>query len=108
MPAITPQEVRQKAGSHIPPQVIDVVNDLILKNVRIYENRPRGFTSYEVRLEKDEVVKAIEDVLGKCETHWLDFEPIFRRAGWDVVYDRPAYNEMYNAFYTFTSRLQQL
>jgi len=33
---------------------------------------------------------------------WLDMEPVFRRLGWKVVYDKPGYNEIYEPFFEFT------
>ena len=35
------------------------------------------------------------------ENHWLDFEPIFRKAGWKVSYDKPGYGENYKALFIF-------
>ena len=35
------------------------------------------------------------------DNHWLDIEPIYRRAGWIVEYDKPAYCETYLATFTF-------
>ena len=35
------------------------------------------------------------------DNNWLDIEPIYRRAGWVVEYDKPAYCEDYPATFTF-------
>jgi len=35
---------------------------------------------------------------------WLNIEPMYRAAGWKVVYDKPAYNESYEPTFTFTKR----
>lgn len=37
-------------------------------------------------------------------TGWLDIEPSYRAAGWSVVYDKPGYNESYNASFTFKKK----
>jgi len=34
----------------------------------------------------------------------LDFEPHYRKAGWEVDYDKPGYNESYEPTFTFTSK----
>lgn len=34
--------------------------------------------------------------------HWLDIEPLYRKAGWKVVYDKPGYCESYKANFTFS------
>jgi hypothetical protein len=35
------------------------------------------------------------------DKHWLDFESIFRKAGWKVKYTKPGYNESFPAYWTF-------
>lgn len=35
---------------------------------------------------------------------WLDFEDHYRDAGWEVRYDKPGYNESYEAFFVFTKK----
>lgn len=35
------------------------------------------------------------------EKHWLDIETAYRQAGWEVEYDKPAYNETYGASWEF-------
>jgi hypothetical protein len=35
---------------------------------------------------------------------WLNFEAIYEEAGWKVVYDKPGYNETYDANFTFTKK----
>jgi hypothetical protein len=35
------------------------------------------------------------------DNNWLDVEDIFRKAGWKVNYEKPAYNESYPASFKF-------
>lgn len=35
---------------------------------------------------------------------WMDIEPIYRKSGWRVEYDKPAYNETYPATFTFSKK----
>lgn len=35
------------------------------------------------------------------DNHWLDIEPMYRREGWIVEYDKPGFNEHYEATFTF-------
>ena len=35
------------------------------------------------------------------EKHYLDVEDAYRKRGWIVDYDKPAYNETYDAFFEF-------
>ena len=34
--------------------------------------------------------------------HWLDVEDIYREQGWNVEYDKPTYNETYDAYFVFS------
>ena len=36
------------------------------------------------------------------DNHWLDIEPTYRKVGWKVEYDKPAYYESYPATFTFS------
>lgn len=38
------------------------------------------------------------------DRHWLDFETVYRSAGWDVHFSKPAYNESGDAVFTFKPR----
>ena len=54
----------------------------------------------------DEILKCAPEELQVTrsmifEKHWLDFEDIYRKAGWFVNFDKPAYNETYDAFFEF-------
>ena len=39
------------------------------------------------------------------DRHWLDFEKIYREAGWNVLYDRPAIDENFKPYFKFTKNL---
>ena len=93
---ITPDEASE-SSAHIPPEVFDVFNSFL-------EGRPKGS---HIRILQSSVVKMIEEKL-KCkrsdifDKHWLDVEEAYRKVGWTVVYDKPAYCESYEAYYTFS------
>lgn len=38
------------------------------------------------------------------ENRWLDIEPVFEKAGWNVHYDKPGFNESYEATWTFSKK----
>lgn len=96
---ITKQQAKeQKAARVFPDFVIQAFNECIaesqLKNSRTV-------------LQKD-VVKRIMK-LGKIrnsqkifDEHWLDVEDHYRKAGWTVKFDKPAYNESYEASFEFS------
>jgi hypothetical protein len=111
---ITPQEAIASIDSTIPDSVIASVNDLIKEKMH------PGTTSFT--LTNSEVITRILDNFKEEGRHyspetrpywcsatredifkrgWMDFEPIFRKAGWVVHYDKPAYYESYEAYYEF-------
>jgi hypothetical protein len=97
---ISPDEVVERKNNLIPDEVIDIFNDLIVLNFR--------GTSATIR-QKD-VLKLIAERLNISnqqvvfDNKWLDVEDIFRQQGWKVSYDKPGYNESYNATFTFSKK----
>jgi hypothetical protein len=92
---ITPADAENKSNLLIPEFVIQVVNDLIIKN---YKNRSARISQEEIVIaivEKGHVRKRI------FSEGWLDFESVYQKAGWNVNYDRPGHNETYPATFTF-------
>jgi hypothetical protein len=101
MKPVTPKELAGTAGQDIPEVVIEAVNNLLKKKFR------RGGP---VTLKQEDIVKEIVRLNHELnattiyENGWLDFEPVFERAGWRVNYDKPGYNESYPATFEFTPK----
>lgn len=94
---ISPQEVAETKLAVIPNEVIQVVNALIA------ESFVNGRATV---LQKDIVEGLLAAGLKRNEIfkrHWLDFEAIYQDAGWKVEYDKPAYNESYDAYFKFVA-----
>ena len=36
--------------------------------------------------------------------NWLDIEPLYEDIGWKVTYDKPGFNETYEATFTFDKK----
>ena len=97
---ITPDEaVAQKQGA-TPPEVFEAFNACIA----------RHFDGNFARFTMAEAVGELKAHL-PAELHaeiyrrrWLDVEPVYRAAGWRVKYDRPGYNESYEAAFEFWRR----
>lgn len=93
---ITPAEAER--GTSKPDFVIKAFNDMIAANMR---NGQARFTQYEVM---DKICAnagfsmSTSDIIN---SGWLDVEPLFREAGWSVVYDKPGYCESYKAYFIF-------
>lgn len=93
---IGPKGLIKKRKNGIPNEVFEVFNELIAKK----------FNGESAVVYQDEVMKLLvakglkrEEVF---EQHWLDVEDNYRSAGWDVEYDKPAYNETYEAHFIFS------
>lgn len=97
MEPIKPDEVDDRKDKAIPDEVVEVFNDLIVKN---------WSTSQMAVIKQEDALLAICEVMG-CERHevfdnrWLEVEHLFRAAGWVVEYDKPAYCETYPATFKF-------
>lgn len=102
--AWTPAEVQAQKINLIPPEIIEAVNELLAKH----------WNGYSSTLKISEVV---DEAGSKMQTNrspnlgkdfasqgWLDFEPIFEAKGWKVTFDRPAYNETYEASWRFSRK----
>ena len=104
---ITPEEVSQE----IPNWIIEGTNRCI-KKYWIESKKSSHFT-------QDQLIDEIESVYQKGQDenfdysawrknlfkkHYLDIEPIYISAGWDVTFDKPGYCEDYKANFTFSKK----
>ncbi len=102
---ITPNEICQE----IPDWVIEGANNCIKKNW-VELNQESHFTQEELISEIAKVYEKYhqqKDMTKVClhsilfDNHYLDIEPIYEKVGWNVYYDKPAYNETYEPIFTF-------
>lgn len=93
---IPPESVNKVS---IPPEVFEAFNSMIQDNFN---------GNYASFMLKDVANKAAA-LLGKDRQYLykhqlLDVEPAYREAGWRVVFDKPGYNESYEAYFKFTKK----
>lgn len=98
----SPSEVLATKISNIPDFVIDAVNELLIEKIDARGKR--------AIIKQDDVIDKLagrmpmglsrNDVFSN---NWLDFEPLFRENGWKVEYDKPGYDESYDAHWVFTA-----
>lgn len=98
---ITPKEVAEYKVHSTPGFVFDAFNVLISAN----------FVGGSAIVLTKNVVKEIllrspgrlteNDIF---EKGWLNIEEAYHAAGWKVTYDKPAFNEFYDAYFTFSPR----
>lgn len=97
MKPIKPGEAYKKKLKGIPHEIIEAVNELIVENLDCYNT---------ATVTQDEILNRLKtngfpDTDKIFDRGWLDIEPIFRRAGWRVEFDKPAYCETYSAYFKF-------
>ena len=98
----SPQEAL--AAKEVPDAVFTEVNKLLVE--RIGNSRYVYFTLKELT---DRILAhfpdAAKEIREKMITErWLDFESLYQAQGWEVEYDRPGYNESYEANFKFTAK----
>lgn len=95
---ISPKEAADKKAKNIPDRVFDVFNELITKKLN-------GRISTVLQSEAVEAIMVRMDVVRDevFDSHWLDIEDAYRKKGWTVQYDKPGYNDNYNAHWIFTA-----
>lgn len=94
---VSPEEI--SPASAFPDSVIEVWNTLINRNYR----------NGKSKIYQEEAAQALAAAHSCSETYvydqgWLDIEEMYRKAGWRVEYDRPAYNENYRAVFYFEKK----
>lgn len=90
---IRPEDVDAARRLTVPDEVIEVFNHLIIANYR----------DGAARITQSQVVEGLMDEgLTRKEIFeggWLDVEALFD--GWLVEYNKPGYNDDYEAFFVF-------
>lgn len=97
---ISPSEIPEQKAKDLPDAVIEIWNQIIAKR---YTGRG------SVTILQEEVIQALlpltdGDRRAIFSRGWLDVEELYRANGWKVEYDRPGYNESYEAFWVFSKR----
>lgn len=96
---ITPQQAKDEIENNFPDFIIEGVNNAINKHYF-------GKSSFNIKQDEimEEVLKVAPEGITRqkiYDNHWLDFEQLYRKFGWNVHYDKPGYCESYDAFFTF-------
>ncbi len=94
---IKPDEVSDEKNKNIPEFIIRAFNELIVEN---------WTGSSSTFLQKEAMARAlsIDSTYSSQEIFkkkWFDVENLYRKQGWKVEYDKPGYNESYEANFTF-------
>lgn len=98
--AFTPEQAKLAHQANLPDEVTKVVNGFL--SLRAERSR--------IVITQKEVVAAL--VLAGFDTktiddnNMLDFEGSYEASGWKVEYDKPGYNESYEAFWIFVPKFK--
>ena len=99
---IKPKDVVSAKQESLPDQVIEAFNELIAEN----------WKGSSAKIRQDDALKGIRKKFTPkrvtsqtiLDNNWLDIEEVYRKAGWDVYYDNPAYNETYEPTFEFSKK----
>lgn len=96
---ITPEDVADEKLKYLPETVIDTWNRMIAQK----------WNGKCAVINQKEIIKALAahnavSDLTVWDLGWLEIEDIYRKAGWVVIYDKPAYYENYDATFEFTKK----
>ena len=98
---ITPSEVDDVKTAKIPDAVFEAFNEMIAENwdgSQSIVKQPAVMLRVLEKLKQDFPEITRQDVFDK---KWLDVEHFFRKAGWKVEYDKGAYYDTYDPYFTF-------
>jgi hypothetical protein len=104
---IKPDEIVNAKRKQLDPVVEQAVDALLAQNwngrsSKVYQKdivaKILEIKAFETEELKNEFTRKLFD------EHMLDFEDIYRDAGWSVYYDKPGYNESYEASFEFKKK----
>ena len=103
---IKPDEVDKKLES-IPDEVIESFNEMITKKWDGHSSKFKQddivniiLTKMNIKMKSNSPFMLTSRYL--FDNKFLDVEDIYRKQGWTVVYDAPAYSETYAAIFEFS------
>lgn len=98
---LSPNEAIAKKVTTLPESVIEAFNEMIAGSLR---HNTATFTQNAVVVLICEKMTKIQPDFTRRDifrNHWLDIEDVYRQEGWRVEYDKPGFNESYDATFTF-------
>lgn len=92
---ISPGDVATAKTQYIPPEVFDVINELIAVNYTA-----GSATVYLKNIREKYLERYCTNVLAEQ----LNIEEAYEAMGWKVTFDKPGWNEDYDAFFRFSPK----
>jgi hypothetical protein len=101
---ITPAEVAEYQAKIFPAEVFDAFNELIAKDFVNGSSTVKQPAVKALIIEKIAANTPAGETPRPFEYKWLNIEEVYRKAGWKVEYDKPGYNETYDAYFVFRKK----
>ncbi|MCA9354450.1 MAG: hypothetical protein KC877_02945 [Candidatus Kaiserbacteria bacterium] len=95
---LRPKDVVHARKESIPNEMIEAFNELIVEKFN------GNSATIKLKEAADRVVSKGIDRHEAFNRGWFDVEDIFRQQGWHVEFDKPGYNESYDAYYEFRAK----
>ena len=92
----SPSDIERRWLDRIPSEIFSVINDILVEKWNGWGEK--------ICIKQDEILDRLNSAKrgDVFKYHWLDIEPFYRSSGWTVGYNKPAYNESYDAYFIFT------
>jgi|SRR5665213_1958976 len=101
---INPKQAKARRITATPSAVIESFNELIVEN---FDRGCATVSQKKVLTRIQSKMDALGDVYTAqqiCDKGWLNVEDVYRASGWRVLYDKPGFNETYDATFEFTAK----
>ena len=95
---ITPAQASRKGAQNFPNQIINAVNNLISEKFSGRESITIKQKDILTEAKRLGLTMSTQEIFDKG---YMNIEPAYRKTGWNVTYDKPAYIENWDAYFTF-------
>lgn len=95
----SPEDVLKKRNEMIPDFVITAFNDLLTENYQEDETIIKQEDAIRKILEYSTDYELTREAIFK--KHYLDIENLYRNNGWEVDYEKPAFDERFEPYFIF-------
>jgi hypothetical protein len=101
LPAPVLAAINDTIVEHIEPGSFTINQDVMIRVIlaRLAEGRA-GYNGKEENMPYCYAATRQDIINNK----WLDFEPMYRKAGWDIEYVKPGIGDLYVAYWRFNHR----
>lgn len=98
---LSPSEVRSRQCGGIPDCIIEAVNELLVKEWNGREITISQLSIIKLAIKKNRGKGSLINGKMMIDNGWLNFEPIYRKLGWNVYYEKPGFNEPGESYFIF-------